>query len=64
MAAEVINDTGKSQTIYLKLWINGRNYLKISPEYSFSNPDAEAPTLWSPDANSQFLRKDPDTGKD
>ena len=36
----------------------------ISPENSFNNPDAEAPTLWSPDANSQFLRKDPDAGKD
>ena len=29
-------------------------------------PDAEAetPTLWPPDANSQLIRKDPDTGKD
>ena len=26
--------------------------------------DAEAPILWSPDAKSQFIRKDPDAGKD
>ena len=26
--------------------------------------DAEAPILWSPDAKSQLIRKDPDAGKD
>ena len=26
--------------------------------------DAEAPILWPPDAKSQFIRKDPDAGKD
>ena len=26
--------------------------------------DAEAPILWSPDANSWFIGKDPDAGKD
>ena len=26
--------------------------------------EAEAPTLWPPDAKSQFIRKDPDAGKD
>ena len=26
--------------------------------------DAEAPTLWTPDAKRQFIRKDPDSGKD
>ena len=25
---------------------------------------AEAPILWSPDAKSQLIRKDPDSGKD
>ena len=25
--------------------------------------DAEAPVLWPPDAKSQFIRKDPDAGK-
>ena len=26
--------------------------------------DAEAPTLWLPDAMSQLIEKDPDAGKD
>ena len=26
--------------------------------------DAEVPILWPPDANSQLIGKDPDTGKD
>ena len=26
--------------------------------------EAEAPTLWPPDVKSQFIRKDPDAGKD
>ena len=26
--------------------------------------EAEAPILWPPDARSQFIGKDPDTGKD
>ena len=26
--------------------------------------DAEAPILWPPDVKSQFIRKDPDAGKD
>ena len=26
--------------------------------------EAEAPILWPPDAKSQHIRKDPDTGKD
>ena len=26
--------------------------------------DAEAPILWTPDAKSQFIRKDPEAGKD
>ena len=26
--------------------------------------DAEAPILWSPDAKSQLIGKDPDAGKD
>ena len=29
-----------------------------------TDAEVEAPTLWPPDANSQFIRKDPDAGKD
>ena len=28
------------------------------------NPETEVPILWLPDAKSQFIRKDPDAGKD
>ena len=29
-----------------------------------TNAEAETPILWLPDAKSQFIRKDPDAGKD
>ena len=29
-----------------------------------TDAEAEAPTLWPPDAKSQLIRKDPDAGKD
>ena len=29
----------------------------------FGKTDAEAPTLWPPDAKSRFIGKDPDVGK-
>ena len=29
-----------------------------------TNAEAEAPTLWSPDAKNWLIRKDPDDGKD
>ena len=29
-----------------------------------TDAEAEAPILWPPDAKSQLIRKDPDTGKD
>ena len=29
-----------------------------------TNPEAEAPILWPPDAKGWFIRKDPDAGKD
>ena len=29
-----------------------------------TDAEAEAPVLWSPDAKSQFLRKEPDAGRD
>ena len=29
-----------------------------------TDAEAEAPTLWPPDANSQFIRKDPAAGED
>ena len=34
---------------------------EIIPEYSL---EAEVPILWPPDAKSQLIGKDPDTGKD
>ena len=39
---------------------------EISPECSLGRTDVEAETLilWPPDAKSQFIRKDPDAGKD
>ena len=38
---------------------------EINPEYSLEGlTDAEAPILWPPGAKSQFIRKDPDAGKD
>ena len=29
-----------------------------------TDAEAEVPILWPPDAKSQFIRKDPDAGKD
>ena len=29
-----------------------------------TDAEGEAPILWPPDAKSQFIRKDPDAGKD
>ena len=29
-----------------------------------TDPEAEAPILWPPDAKSQLIGKDPDAGKD
>ena len=29
-----------------------------------TDPEAEAPIFWPPDANSQLIGKDPDAGKD
>ena len=29
-----------------------------------TDPEAEVPKLWPPDAKSQLIRKDPDAGKD
>ena len=39
---------------------------EINPEYSLEGFDTEAevPILWSPDAKSQLIRKDPHPGKD
>ena len=37
---------------------------EISPEYSLEGLDAEAPTLWPPDAKSQLIGKDSDAPKD
>ena len=34
------------------------------PWIFIGSTDAEAPKLWPPDVKSQFIRKDPDTGKD
>ena len=46
---------------------SNRSVLKeINPEYSLERLDAkaEAPILWPPDAKSQLIGKDPDSGKD
>ena len=38
---------------------------EISPEYSLEgHAEAETPILWPPDVKNQFIRKDPDAGKD
>ena len=39
---------------------------EINPEYSLEglHAEAEAPVLWPPDAESQLIGKDPDSGKD
>ena len=39
---------------------------EINPEYSLEGLmlKAEAPILWPSDAQSQFIEKDPDAGKD
>ena len=39
---------------------------EINPEYSFGRTDAEAeaPILWPPNAKTQLIGKDPDSGKD
>ena len=37
---------------------------EINPENLLKRLDAEAPALWLPDAESQLIGKDPDTGKD
>ena len=39
---------------------------EINPGCSFEGTDAEAeaPIIWSPDAKSQLIGKDPDAGKD
>ena len=37
---------------------------EISPEYSLEGLDAEAPTLWPPDAKSQLIGKDSGARKD
>ena len=37
---------------------------KENQPWIFIRTDAEAPTLWPPDAKSPLTRKDPDAGKD
>ena len=38
---------------------------EINPEYSLEGLiEPEAPIVWSPDANSRFVGKDPEAGKD
>ena len=43
---------------------NQCNLKEISPGCSLQDVEAEAPTLWSPDAKSWLIWKDPDAGKD
>ena len=44
-------------------WTARRSNQSILKEI-IGKTDAEAPILWSPDAKSQFIGKDPDAGKD
>ena len=37
---------------------------QLSFLFGRTNAEAEAPILWSPDAKSQLIGKDPDAGKD
>ena len=50
------------------LWTGRRSkqpiFKEIKPEYSWTDAEAEASLLWPPDAKSQLIGKDPDTGKD
>ena len=41
--------------------VNPKGY---QPWIFIGRTDAEAPTLWPPDAKSQLIGKDPDAGKD
>ena len=36
---------------------------KINPEYSLEGLILKAPILWTPDAKSQLIGKDPDAGR-
>ena len=38
--------------------------LKVRQPQGLTQADAEAPTLWPPDAKSRLIGKDPDAGKD
>ena len=42
----------------------GWDLVGIKRIYACSDAETEAPTLWSPDAKSWLIRKDPDAGKD
>ena len=51
--------------------LDSKEIKPVSPEGNQSqifigrmDAEAEAPILWPFDANSQFIRKDPDAGKD
>ena len=44
---------------------NQSSLKEVNPEFiGRTDAEAEAPILWPPDVKSQFIRKDPDAGKD
>ena len=49
-------------------WTERKSNQSVLEENQFciliGRTDAEAPILWSPEANSQLIGKDPDAGKD
>ena len=55
-----LHNRGKNEYEYCIYLILHRVFLWIF----IGRTDAEAPILWSPDAKSWLLRKDPDAGKD
>ena len=61
----MLSNCGAGDDSWESLGQQGDQILKeINPEYSLEGTDAEAPILWPLDIQSQFIGKDPDTGKD
>jgi len=46
------------------MFTGGREPLFLFTNAFTGRTDAEAPMLWTPDAKSQLIGKDPDPGKD
>ena len=61
----MLSNCGAGEDAWIARRSNQSVLEEINPEYS-GKTDAknEAPILWPPDAESQFIGKDPDAGKD